>query len=44
LLVLFGILGGIAAFGLIGLFLGPIVLNLAFMAWNEWVRLSEPRT
>jgi predicted PurR-regulated permease PerM len=38
LLVMFGVFGGIAAFGLIGLFLGPIILAVALAAWNEWVR------
>jgi predicted PurR-regulated permease PerM len=30
LVVLFGVLGGLAAFGLLGLFLGPVVLSVAF--------------
>ncbi|MFC5499560.1 AI-2E family transporter [Caenimonas terrae] len=37
LLVLFGVLGGIAAFGLIGLFLGPVILSVAAAIWREWV-------
>jgi predicted PurR-regulated permease PerM len=37
LLVLFGVLGGLAAFGLVGLFVGPIILRLAELAWQEWV-------
>lgn len=36
LLVLFGVLGGILAFGLIGLFAGPIVLAVAWAVWREW--------
>ena len=36
LLVLFGVLGGILAFGLIGLFTGPIVLAVAWAVWGEW--------
>ncbi len=37
LLVLFGVLGGISAFGLIGLFLGPIVIAMLLAVWREWV-------
>jgi predicted PurR-regulated permease PerM len=36
LLVLFGVLGGISAFGLIGLFLGPIVIAVLLAVWREW--------
>ena len=36
LLVLFGVLGGLLAFGLVGLFLGPIVLTVAWAVWREW--------
>lgn len=36
LLVLLGVLGGINAFGLIGLFLGPILLAIAVGIWREW--------
>lgn len=42
LLLLFGVLGGIMAFGLIGLFIGPIVLAVAWAVWREWtVQLNE---
>jgi len=37
LLVLFGVLGGTIAFGLVGLFTGPIVLAIAWAVWREWV-------
>ena len=36
LLVLFGVLGGISTFGLIGLFLGPIVIAVLLAVWREW--------
>lgn len=36
LLVLFGVLGGLLAFGLVGLFTGPIVLAVAWAVWREW--------
>lgn len=35
LAVLFGILGGVEAFGLIGLFLGPVVMVLLMILWRE---------
>lgn len=37
ILVLFGVLGGISAFGLVGLFLGPIVIAVLLAVWREWV-------
>ena len=35
LLVLFGIIGGIASFGFIGVFIGPVVMTLAMHLWSE---------
>ncbi len=37
LLVLFGILGGVETFGLIGLFIGPAILAALILIWREWV-------
>lgn len=37
LLVMLGVLGGLAAFGLIGIFLGPMILTIASAVWKEWV-------
>lgn len=37
LLVMFGVLGGLGAFGLIGLFLGPVVLAVLMAVWREWL-------
>jgi predicted PurR-regulated permease PerM len=36
LLVMFGALGGLAAFGLVGLFVGPVLLAIAMALWREW--------
>lgn len=44
LLSMFGVLGGIAAFGLIGLFIGPVVLTTAYSIWNEWSNAVLPAT
>jgi predicted PurR-regulated permease PerM len=42
LLVLFGVLGGLLAFGLVGLFIGPIILTVVWAVWREWtVHLEE---
>jgi predicted PurR-regulated permease PerM len=37
ILALFGVLGGLAAFGLVGLFLGPVILAVALALWREWL-------
>lgn len=37
LLVMFGVLGGVAAFGLIGLFIGPVILAIMTAVWREWL-------
>lgn len=37
LLVFLGVLGGVNAFGLIGLFLGPVLLAVALGIWREWL-------
>jgi predicted PurR-regulated permease PerM len=36
LIVMFGALGGLQAFGLLGLFTGPVVLAVAMAIWREW--------
>jgi predicted PurR-regulated permease PerM len=38
LLVLFGVLGGLLAFGMLGLFLGPVVLAVAFALVADFAR------
>jgi predicted PurR-regulated permease PerM len=37
LLVLFGVMGGLLAFGLVGLFLGPLILSVLLAIWREWL-------
>jgi predicted PurR-regulated permease PerM len=37
LLALIGILGGLQSFGLVGLFLGPVIMAAALAVWREWV-------
>jgi len=36
LLVMLGALGGFAAFGLVGVFVGPVLLAVASVVWREW--------
>lgn len=36
LLVALGAIGGMAAFGLVGVFAGPVVLGLAMELWRQW--------
>lgn len=38
LIALFGVLGGLAAFGLIGLFIGPVILAVMMAVWREWLK------
>jgi predicted PurR-regulated permease PerM len=42
LLVLFGVLGGLASFGLLGLLLGPVVLSITYTLLLELVRAGNP--
>ena len=42
LLVMFGVLGGVTAFGLIGLFVGPVILAVLMAVWREWLGQQEP--
>ena len=37
ILVLFGILGGVETFGLVGLFVGPAILAALILLWREYV-------
>ena len=40
--VLLGILGGLETFGLLGLFLGPVVMAALVSLWREWIKTPEP--
>jgi predicted PurR-regulated permease PerM len=41
LFVLFGVLGGLLAFGLVGVFMGPIILAVTWAVWREWTSHLE---
>jgi predicted PurR-regulated permease PerM len=36
LLTVLGVLGGAIAFGLLGIFLGPVLLGIGYTLVNEW--------
>ncbi len=38
-----GIFGGLAAFGLFGLFLGPVIMAALLTVWREWIFRPAPR-
>lgn len=42
LLIFFGVIGGIAVFGFIGIFLGPTLLALGYRITEEWMAASQP--
>ena len=43
LLIMFGVLGGLASFGLVGLFIGPVILAILLAIWREWLHeTTEP--
>lgn len=42
LLVMFGVIGGLAAFGLIGMFLGPVIVAVLLAVWREWLEDQRP--
>ncbi len=47
LVVMFGVLGGLLAFGLVGLFIGPVILAVLLAIWREWLttrRGADPAT
>ena len=37
LLVFMGVIGGVVAFGMVGLFAGPVVIAVALALWNDWL-------
>lgn len=42
LLVMFGVLGGLAAFGLVGMFVGPVIIAVLLAVWREWLEEQTP--
>jgi predicted PurR-regulated permease PerM len=44
LLIFAGVIGGLIAFGVIGLFIGPVVLAVAYTLLVDWVSQGAPAT
>lgn len=44
LVILLGVIGGTVAYGLIGLFLGPILLGIFYELVSAWMRADAPET
>jgi len=42
LLIFTGVIGGLVAFGVLGLFVGPVVLAVAYTLLQDWVADGEP--
>ena len=42
LLVMFGVIGGLAEFGLIGMFVGPVIVAVLMAVWREWLEEQAP--
>ncbi len=42
LVIFIGVLGGLFAWGLIGVFLGPVILAIAYELVQEWLRQKQP--
>jgi predicted PurR-regulated permease PerM len=40
--ILLGVIGGVMAFGLVGLFIGAVVLAVGYVLFIEWVGRTEP--
>ena len=41
LVVMFGVFGGLTAFGVIGIFLGPVILAVLRAVWHEWLEQQK---
>ena len=42
LLTFFGLIGGVTTMGLVGLFVGPVLMALMLAIWREWVHDGDP--
>ena len=42
LLIMAGVIGGLIGFGLVGLFVGPVVLAVAYTVLSAWISEQEP--
>ena len=44
LLVVSGVIGGLIGFGVVGLFIGPVVLAVTYTLAKEWVSAGQSQT
>jgi predicted PurR-regulated permease PerM len=42
LLIFTGVIGGLLAFGIVGIFIGPVVLAVAYTLIDDWVASGAP--
>ena len=42
ILILSGVIGGLVAFGMIGLFIGPVLLAVSWRLYDAWVNETPP--
>jgi predicted PurR-regulated permease PerM len=42
LLVMFGVIGGLTTLGMVGIFVGPVLLGIAMAVWREWAEEQAP--
>ena len=43
MLIMIGVIGGLLAFGIVGLFVGPVVLAVAYTLMSAWIDEGDPR-
>ena len=41
LLVMFGVIGGLTTFGMVGIFVGPMLLGIAMAVWRQWAEQRD---
>ena len=44
ILIMVGVMGGLAGFGLIGIFIGPVILSVTYTLIKSWLETSAPVT
>jgi predicted PurR-regulated permease PerM len=42
LLIIAGVIGGLIGFGVVGLFVGPVMLAVTYTLLNSWVGEDQP--
>jgi predicted PurR-regulated permease PerM len=43
LLIFTGVMGGLLAFGIVGIFVGPVLLAVSYSLLQDWVDPEEPQ-